>query len=179
MVVLGLRGWESPKIWDGLKVQDIDKIQSHYFNLAERANYSFTLESNMICKPIQWELFSLSDQTDLSVFSIFVNRICVHCPYLLQKDRNIMSHVVTFLHISDFFTQWWLLCTAVNILHAAMTVLHDSDSFISGNIVARSYCLRKDGVFFLHAPIYVFLRFGVRVWIFCERTDNMFLHALI
>ena len=57
LTILGLYGLESLKIRYDSKVKYIDNIQSHNFYRAGRDKSSFTLESEMICKPIQQELF--------------------------------------------------------------------------------------------------------------------------
>ena len=57
LTILGLYGLDSLKIRDDSKVQYIDNIQSHNFDRAGQDKYSFILESEMICKLIQQELF--------------------------------------------------------------------------------------------------------------------------
>ena len=53
VTVLVLRGLEILKIGDGLKGQDIYNTQSHNFDRFDWTNYSLTLKSDMIRKPIQ------------------------------------------------------------------------------------------------------------------------------
>ena len=150
MTVLRLRGWESLKILDGPKVQDIDNIQSHNADCSDWAKYSFTLESDTICKPIQWEFSSLSDPTALSMFVTFVTFFRTRCPYLLRKYINIVSHVVTVSHAvtvshgGDHFTLRWLFYVEGTVLHGCLA--RGNDRFSHGYLVPNSDCTWNIGV---------------------------------
>ena len=114
-----------------------------------------------------WEWFILSYPTALSVLVLFVNFFCMCCSCLMQKDRKIVSHVVTVLHAvnvshgGDLFAQHWPFCMAVTVSHAVVTVLHgcfarDGVRFARSDILLCSPFTLKDGVSVL--PLFFFMR---------------------
>ena len=156
MAVLGLHSWESLKIRDGLKRQDIDNRKGHNFDHVDQANHSFTLESDTIWKPIKQEWFILSYPISIAVFVLFFTIFCMYWLYWLHNYKKIVSNAATVLHVNDYFARQWLFPTVVTISHGSDCFTCGGKCFVhlfctrrwlfsSGNLVPCSYCWWKYG----------------------------------